>query len=265
MNPVHHSIARTGVLAAMAVALAFAVGARPAAAAEYGTIKGRLVLGGTDVAKSKVDVKKGDANKKDNAVCAAQGDLLSDELVVDAKTRGVESGIAYLVKPKGDNPEARKAITAKTPKVDIDQKHCKFVPHVTTLIKDQSVVFKSSDPVAHNVRISGFNNASNVSIPPNGQLPAKLVPEPRPINLNCDIHPWMSGKIMVFDHPFFAVTKADGTFEIRGVPAGTQSLVLSHEKVGYVTPNKAKGQEVKVTAGETTDIGDVTLDPKNFK
>ena len=266
MNPLHRSIARTGVLAASALATLIAVGARPALAADqFGTIKGRLVLGGADVPKPKVDVKPGDEAKKDNKICAAKGELLSDELVVDPKTRGVEYGVAYLVKPKGENPGAAQAIVSKASKVEIDQKSCKFVPHVTTLIKGQTVLFKSSDPVAHNVRVSGFNNAMNVAIPPQGQLPATLKPENRPINLNCDIHPWMSGKIMVFEHPFFAVSKPDGSFEIQGVPAGTQALVISHEKVGYVTTGKAKGQEVTVKAGEVTDVGDITLDPKNFK
>ena len=55
---------------------------------------------------------------------------------------------------------------------------------------------------------------------------------------------WMKGAIMVFDHPFFAVTGEDGSFEITGVPAGAQKLIVSQFKVGYVTPNLAAGLPV---------------------
>src|SRR5207248_1886685 len=83
----------------------------------------------------------------------------------------------------------------------------------------------------------------------NGQLQATLVAERRPMALACDIHPWMKGYMMVFNHPFFAVTKEDGLFEITGVPAGAQNLVVWQEKVGYVTKGLARGQEVTVHAG----------------
>ena len=64
---------------------------------------------------------------------------------------------------------------------------------------------------------------------------------------------------MVFDHPFFAVTGADGAFEIKGVPAGEQNLVLWQERVGYVgftdPARKAQGRAVTIRAGEVTDVG----------
>ena len=75
----------------------------------------------------------------------------------------------------------------------------------------------------------------------------------------CDIHPWMKGQFQVFDHPFFAKTKEDGSFEIKGVPAGTQNIIIFHSTKGYINDGKAKGQPVVVKAGETTDIGDVKL------
>ena len=67
---------------------------------------------------------------------------------------------------------------------------------------------------------------------------------------------------MVFDHPFFATTDKDGSFEIKGVPAGTQNLVLWQETVGYATPGAGRGMPVEVKAGEVTDVGEVKLVPK---
>jgi hypothetical protein len=70
---------------------------------------------------------------------------------------------------------------------------------------------------------------------------------------------------MVFDHPFFTTTGADGAFEIKGVPAGDQNLIVWQEKVGYVTPGLARGMPVTVRAGEVTDVGVIKLDPAKVK
>jgi hypothetical protein len=75
----------------------------------------------------------------------------------------------------------------------------------------------------------------------------------------------MKGFIMVFDHPFFAITNDDGSFEIEGAPAGAQKLVIWQEKVGYVTEGLAGGQAVKVQAGRTADMGAIKVDPAKVK
>lgn len=241
------------------------VAASPPAAAEYGTIKGRLVWGGSALPDLPPLVKAGDQNVKDAAVCAAT-DIPDHRLAIDPKTKGVRYAFVYLARPKGSNAEAVKALLAKHPQAEIDQKNCDFIPRTLAIHKGQTVVFKSSDPVGHNVRYTGFTNpAKNVALPPNGSTTAKLVPEARPLPLNCDIHPWMKGWIMVFDHPFFAVTSEDGSFEIPNVPAGAQNLVVWQEETGYVTPGAAKGQAVTVKAGATTDVGEIRLDPAKVK
>ena len=185
---------------------------------------------------------------------------MSRELVVDPATKGVRYAFAYLAEAQGANPDAVKALVAKTPVVEIDQKNCEFEPYVTAMNQEQSLVLKSSDPANHNVRFSAFVNAPfNQILPPNGQVSVKLVAERRPIPLACDIHPWMKGYIMVFDHPFFAITGADGSFEIQGVPAGEQKLVVWQETKGYVTEGKAAGMPVTVKAGGVTDVGDIKM------
>ena len=144
---------------------------------------------------------------------------MSKELVVDPASKGIRYAFAYLPKPQGANPDAVKALVAKTPVVEIDQKNCEFLPYVTALNQDQSLVLKSSDPTNHNVRFSAFVNAPfNQILPPNGQVSVKLVAERRPIPLACDIHPWMKGYIMVFDHPFFAITGAGWVVRDPGGP-----------------------------------------------
>jgi plastocyanin len=235
---------------------------RPGAAQDsYGTIKGRLVWGSAEVPKP-VPIT---ANKeKDPLVCAVKP-LFDRELVVDADSRGVADAFVYLPTPKGSNPAAQKAILDANPKVELDQVNCEFVPTSVAIHKDQSIVFKSSDAVGHNVHYTGFTNNANFALGPNGSSEKKLAFEKRPITLTCDIHPWMKGTLMVFNHPFYAVTSSDGSFEIQGVPPGSQNLIVWQKKAGYVTEGGNKGIVVEVKAGETTDLGEITLDPAKVK
>jgi hypothetical protein len=227
---------------------------------QTGTIKGRLVWGDEKIPEIKELVSKGQSDTKDSEVCATSP-IKSRELVVDPKTKGVSYGMAYLVKPKGDRTEQVKALLAKSPEVVVDQKNCEFVPYVLPFHKEQKLVFKSSDPVGHNVHITGFNNTGvNTMMAPNTKLPIPdLVAESRPIKLQCDIHSWMTGYLLILDHPFFATTAADGSFEIKDVPAGAQNLIVWHH-TGYANPGYGKGMPVTVKAGEATDVGEIKID-----
>jgi hypothetical protein len=243
----------------LAAVLVVCGAAEARAQGNFGTIKGRLVWAGAEVPPAKNLVEVG-AAPKDPSVCAKSQVIPDRSLLVDPKTKGIRYAFAYLNKPQGANPDAAKALVASTPEVLIDQKNCEFLPYVTAVYQQQSVVLKSSDPVNHNVRFSAFTNAPfNQILPPNGQVTLKLVGERRPIPLNCDIHPWMKGFIMVFDHPFFAVTGEDGSFVIEGVPAGAQNLVVWQETKGYVTAGLARGQAVQIVAGKVTDVGEIKL------
>ena len=191
---------------------------------------------------------------------------MSRALVVDPKTKGVAYGIAYLVRPTGDFAEQVKKLVAKSPTVEVDQKGCEFQPYVLPFHKDQKLVLKSSDPVGHNVRFSGFANAGvNTMIAPNGKFQTVLLGEKRPMELHCDIHRWMKGWLLVLDHPFFATTATDGSFEIKDVPAGNQNLLVWQSEVGFANEGLGRGMPVVVKAGETTDVGDVKIDPARVK
>ena len=203
---------------------------------------------------------------KDPAVCAAAAAIPDNSLAVDPKTKGIKFAFVYLVKPSGENPDAVKALLAKKATVIVDNKNCEFIPFATAVHQDQSVVFKSTDPINHNVHVTPFtNDAFNAILPPNGSMTKTFVAEKRVIPMTCDIHPWMKGYLMVFDHPFFAVTGADGSFEIAGVPPGPQNLVIWQSAVGFVNPGLARGMPVNVASGKTTDVGEVPLDPAKVK
>jgi hypothetical protein len=230
-----------------------------------GSLKGHLVWGDDKIPPAKVKVEQGKA-PRDPEICAKNQPIMSRALVIDPKTKGVAFGFAFLVRPKGDFAAAVKELVAKEPKVVLDQKNCEFQPYVLPFHKDQTLVIKSSDPTNHNVRFSGFSNPGlNQLVAPQGQLEVKLVADRFPMELHCDIHNWMDGYLMVFDHPFFATTGTDGAFEIKGIPAGDQNLVVWHSTVGYVTMGGVRGMPVKITAGEATDVGQIKIDPAKVK
>ncbi len=238
---------------------------------QYATIKGRLVWGG-DKAPAPVEL---DLTSKKDPACGKGGKLVNQGLIVDPKTKGVKWGMAYLVKPIGTNPDKPikdhvgtllKSLAEKHPQVEIDQVNCEYVPYVVAVTPEQTLLLKSSDATNHNVHLSSFTNeAFNILLPPNGQMTKKLVPEKRQMSLKCDIHPWMQAWIFAFDHPFFAVTGDDGSFEIKGVPPGTYKMVIWEAAVGYATSGGGAGMEVKCEAGKTTDIGEIKLDPAKVK
>jgi plastocyanin len=235
------------------------VAVAPAQEGGFGTIKGRLVYGGDKAP----DMPQFDT--KAQPFCADLK-VLNKAVEVDPKTKGVANGLVWINGPKGKNAAAEKALLAKTPKVKIDNKDCEFVPRTTAMMKGQALEFTSSDAVGHNSHVTGFTYSTNQSLSPKGSFDApKVVAEKRPMNLKCDIHGWMQGWVLVCDHPFFAVTNKDGSFEITGVPAGSQSLIIWQEKAGFVSAGAAKGQPVEVKAGGTVDLGDVVLDPTKIK
>ena len=131
--------------------------------------------------------------------------------------------------------------------VVIDQRRMAFVPKVTVVLQGATVDFLNSDSVAHNVywpSISGNKKLShNLGTWPKGETKSYQFNNPGVASLLCNVHPEMSGTLVIVATPYFAVTDIDGTFAIKNVPPGAYTLKTWSED-GKVTT-----QSVTVAAG----------------
>jgi hypothetical protein len=127
-----------------------------------------------------------------------------------------------------------KSFEPATQAVVLDQKGCIYTPHVVALQTNQPFQVTNDDPFNHNVHpLPKTNREWNRSqgadaAPVEEKFPRQEIMIP----VKCNIHPWMRSYINVVDHPFFAVTGADGSFTIKGLPPGTYTVEAIHESLG---------------------------------
>ena len=144
----------------------------------------------------------------------------------------------------------------------IDQIGCMFEPYVTGVGVNQPFAIRNSDPEMHNVHASPrnpqnkeFNFAQMTG--PSVKLVSFAYPEVL-IRLKCDVHPWMFAYVGVVDHPWFAISDSDGTYQIpQGIPAGRYRLSAVHLKAGIQT------QDIIVKSGQPTVVNFTFAVPGN--
>jgi plastocyanin len=210
---------------------------------------------------------------KDVEVCGKHK-LVNEELVVGAD-KGVANVVVY-VRDKGVKVNPAAAEAAKAVKPVLDNANCRFEPHVVFVQTGQEFVIKNSDTVGHNSNVATVKNPPSNNLIPAGQQATTTFSsdEAIPAQVTCNIHPWMKSWLVVRPNPYATVSKADGSFEIKNVPAGGEiELQIWHEKAGYVgevtvggkAEKIAKGRKkVKVAAGDN-DLGEMVLDANLFK
>src|SRR5436190_16823253 len=139
--------------------------------------------------------------------------------------------------------------TPTTP-AKIDQQNCRYHPHVFGMRVNQPLEIVNSDPTLHNIHAMPKTNTEfNNGQPIQGMKMTHTFDKPEVmVPFKCDVHGWMNAYVGVLNHPYYAVTKDDGKFELKDVPAGTYTIEAWHEKLGAMT------QSVTIAAKESKDV-----------
>ena len=208
-----------------------------ASVALAGNITGTVLYEGDAPARAMLK-----ATKDQHCVDAVKGK--KSEVLVVSKGKGIQN-VVISVRVRGAK------VTVPKKKFVMDQKGCRYLPHVLAVPVGVTVDVTSSDPVAHNVHSHATkNDAPNFQVPEPGIIIPYKVTKAEPIKLTCDIHSWMSGYIVAVNSNYFTVTgqkddkgkwispdayekSADtGKYTLKDVPAGKARVIAWHEELG---------------------------------
>jgi plastocyanin len=169
----------------------------------------------------------------DPACVQSSGPSPASDAVLIADDGALQNAFVYIK----DGLDPRYVFPVPTSTVMLDQKGCRYSPRIAGVQVGQPVEITNSDPTLHNVHGLAVVNAEfNEGQPMQGMRERRVFTSPEVmIHFKCDVHNWMSAYVGVLNHPYFAVTKADGTFDLPNVPPGTYTVEAWHEKFGRRT------------------------------
>lgn len=228
---------RSGAVAVCRIAMLAAAGVlvvgATAAHAAGGSVVGKVMLKGTPPPPA-APVKVAANPEK----CGAQHE--PDAMVGPGGS--VRWAVVRIVGAKGQ-------FSAQAPPPTLDQRTCRFMPHVVVVPVGQALKVLNSDGILHNVHTFPTKNTPMNSAQPGFRKTMDATfTAPETVRVGCDVHPWMGAHIVVTDTPFVAVTDENGAFSIEGVPAGSYTVSIWHETFGEQT------QQVTVTEGQKTNL-----------
>lgn len=251
------------VLSALVAGAVAVSGAAPAQ--EWVSVKGQVVLPKANIPAPAVGNET--VTGLDKPHCEAKGPLAKNVLVVNPKNDGVKNVVVWLRPDTNDRKDKLKAeqinpALAKVPAKNhlVDQPCCQFEPRILAVRVGDTLEVKNSAPVNHNIKYDGAN-AFNVNLPPgmSHKMEQPFGPSAVPVVFGCSIHPWMAGRIRTFEHPYFAVTDADGKFEIKDAPAGKFRVVYWHE-LGFHKGKDGILGFAETLTGPVTQLKPITLE-----
>ena len=225
-------------------------GPTPPPAGGKGTITGKVNLDGAAP-------KMNPLPRQSDPYCAKEA--MNANYVVAAADGGLGDVLVRL--PNG-------AIKDQKPPADpvmIDQKSCMYTPHVSGAMAGQTIAVKNSDTIMHNIHTyAGEENWFNEAQPPGApELKKEIEADAgQVLKIACDVHKWMEAHVVLSDHPFYAVTGADGSFKIENVPAGTYELEAWHPHINGVVKAKVTVEDGKTAEAKLTFKASDYQEPK---
>ena len=192
-------------------------------------IRGKVVFAGAVPPPKKVDVTI------DQYVCGTAKD--SGDLLLSSQ-KELRNAVVWL-----ENPPASAAAPAQPEKVEMDQNGCEFIPRVVLVPAGGTVDFLNSDRLLHNIHATPKLNASFNRTQPKSRTIPITFDKPEIVRINCDLHSWMTGWVVVAAHPFYAITGADGVFAFDNLPPGQYKLQVWHERLGMSAANVTVGDQ----------------------
>ena len=209
-------------------------------AASAGTVAGTVVFSGTPPAMQLIDLSS-------EATChsEAETDPVSTENVLVNENGTLRNAFVYVKEGLGDM-----TFPVPTEPVVLDQVGCRYVPHVIGIQAKQPLKIVNSDEgVLHNIHaISKEGNRFNFGMPKPMETVKKFKKPEVMVKIKCDVHGWMRSYAGVLNHPYFAVTGEDGSFNLSPLPPGEYVIEAWHEEYGTQT------QTVTIAQQQTSDI-----------
>lgn len=172
---------------------------------------------------------------KDPQICAPDGKKTTDlERLIIGPDGGVANTIVYI-----KHISAGKPLDLPEQRRHLDQKTCRYIPHILLVPQNGPLSMMSSDATLHTIHMDGAASF-NLPFPFADRVTTRNMPAPGLVSLRCNGgHVWMNAEMMVVTHPYYAVTDETGHFELTNVPPGTYELVAWHEGWGLVGKQNA--------------------------
>jgi hypothetical protein len=229
-----------------AIQVAAALLLTPSVARANGTIEGTIRIAGAPPAVAARPIAK------DTNVCGSEA---PPESLRIGKAGALANVVVSVTDARGGGAPAPTAGAA------LDQRKCRYVPHVQAVTVGTPLAVMNNDAILHNVHGNDAGGAGpaltvfNVAMPIKGQTLPVPMRKPGLVKLQCDAgHSWMNAWIYVFAHPYFAVTDDAGAFVIKDVPAGEHVVELWHEPADGQGPGARMTAKVKVVEGKKTRL-----------
>ena len=240
------------------------VSAQRAGAADWGTLKGRLVFDGTPSAAKAINVNK------DTEYCSKHK-LVEETLVVGEKG-GLSNVFVYLYLKRGKSVDVHPDLAKPSEEpVVLENKGCRFEPRALIVRTAQPFEIRNSDEgIGHNTNAQTLLSNPKFNQQVSNDSPIKKVfekTESYPSEMACNVHPWMKSFVLIRDNPYMAVSDAGGNFEIKNIPSGKHEFIFWHEAKGNMrdlavgkTKTSRKGRaKLEIKADEPLDLGEIKV------